>query len=235
MATDLVLNPLPTPPNTCIPGTADGIIGMMAQYLQIVQKSATQVLTSVNYGSTTPSVSNQDVPWIRLDSNGQPIGTFVFFNGKWIRSLDYPIGFIAMYNGLMSNFDGTGKGVQGTQADSWSICNGSNNTPDMQNRFPVGANAYSGGWITDVNPNNTGSTVGGHSAVTINRVHLPELTANFAASNNQGSSGSTFVRGGTKSGDDIVDNVTNGTNNPLVTLPPYLALAFIRFDPFVYN
>ncbi|MEJ2756366.1 MAG: hypothetical protein P8104_11205 [Gammaproteobacteria bacterium] len=51
-----------------------------------------------------------------------------------------PPGAIIMQSGGISgNYDNTGKGVSGTAYEGWAICNGQNNTPDLQDRFIVGA------------------------------------------------------------------------------------------------
>lgn len=50
-----------------------------------------------------------------------------------------PKGGIIMYDGDINNFDGTGKGKAGTPVEGWALCNGDNTTPDLRNRFIVGA------------------------------------------------------------------------------------------------
>ena len=47
-----------------------------------------------------------------------------------------PPGGIAMYYGdINSNFDPDGKGLKNTPYEGWQLCNGINNTPDLQDRF----------------------------------------------------------------------------------------------------
>ena len=47
-----------------------------------------------------------------------------------------PPGGIAMYYcDINSNFDPDGKGLKNTPYEGWQLCNGINNTPDLQDRF----------------------------------------------------------------------------------------------------
>jgi len=99
----------------------------------------------------------------------------------------------------------------------WQLCNGTNNTPDLRNRFIVGSgNSYS-----------TGS-VGGLSAVALTTSELPShqhgtgmgWQSNYGGS--QGCSGLLFAGGNT-----CVMSSSVGTNAAHENRPPYYALAFI--------
>lgn len=50
-----------------------------------------------------------------------------------------PAGGIIMYTGSIADFDSTGKGKTGTKVQGWALCNGQNDTPDLRDRFVVGA------------------------------------------------------------------------------------------------
>lgn len=50
-----------------------------------------------------------------------------------------PVGGIMMYTGSSSNFDKTGKGLSTSDVQGWAICNGKNSTPNLTDRFIVGA------------------------------------------------------------------------------------------------
>jgi hypothetical protein len=50
-----------------------------------------------------------------------------------------PAGGIIMYTGSIADFDKTGKGKIGTKVQGWALCNGKNSTPDLRDRFVVGA------------------------------------------------------------------------------------------------
>jgi hypothetical protein len=233
MATTLVLNPLTPPPGTCIPGNAADLLAFSAQYLQIVQRSATSTTTSVVIGSSTPDVSDQDKPWVRTTADGIPLGEYLFYNGKWVRTAPYPVGTIMNYNGPASAFDGTGKGIAGTATDAWFLCNGSNGAPDLRNRFVAGGASYTSGWITSVDSQNLNSQTGGRDRITIQNSNLPQLTADFAAATDTGNSTQAFVRGNKPDGGaHITDTITNGANDPIFPIPPFYALAFMMWNPY---
>lgn len=234
MPTTLVLNPLTPPTGTCIPGNAEALLAFTAQYLQIVQKSATGVTTTIAFGSSTPDISDQDKPWYRTTTAGIGLGIWVFYNGKWIRTGPFSVGDIINFNGPSSAFDSTGKGIQGTETDSWLIANGNNGTPDLRNRFVVGGQFYTSAWLTNVDNTSPNSIIGGRQFITINKGNLPELTASFGASNAAGTSTQAFVRGSTQSGAKIVEQITFGDNNVIYTVPPYYALGFKMWNPFIY-
>lgn len=50
-----------------------------------------------------------------------------------------PPGGIVMYSGDGANFDANGTGKVGTPYEGWQICNKFNNTPDLRDKFIVGA------------------------------------------------------------------------------------------------
>jgi len=51
-----------------------------------------------------------------------------------------PIGSVVAISGQIdTRFDASGKGLEGTETEGWAICNGQNRTPDLRNRFLVGA------------------------------------------------------------------------------------------------
>jgi len=53
-----------------------------------------------------------------------------------------PVGFIGMYSGSKAGlFDGLGKGIVGSKMEGWAICNGRHGTPDLRDRFVVGADS----------------------------------------------------------------------------------------------
>ena len=120
-------------------------------------------------------------------------------------------------------------GSTGSVPDGWALCNGSNGTPNLQDRFVVGAgsgyavDATGGSADAVVVDHNHGLSGGGASGSFITEVN----------SNREGrKSGSTFC----------VDNITTSSGNVSYTrptvnnegvsgtnanLPPYYALAYI--------
>ena len=137
-----------------------------------------------------------------------------------------PVGGIIMWSGSIVSIP-TG----------WALCNGANGTPNLQDRFVVGAGsgygvAGTGGSATAtlVSHSHTGTT-GGHSA---------DHTHNFSAILSTG--GNYVLDGGNDAIFNPGDSTTNGTSNnhshdfttstegasaANANLPPYYALAFI--------
>jgi hypothetical protein len=50
-----------------------------------------------------------------------------------------PIGAVIIYDGPLSNFDSSGKGLANTEVANWHICNGNGGTRDYRGIVPVGA------------------------------------------------------------------------------------------------
>jgi microcystin-dependent protein len=73
-----------------------------------------------------------------------------------------PPGGIIMYSGDLKGFDSNGTGLAGTMYQGWQICNKYNGTPDLRDRFIVGA----GGAYT------IGAT-GGAASVTLTKDQMP--------------------------------------------------------------
>lgn len=56
-----------------------------------------------------------------------------------------PPGGVLMQSGSLNNhYDSSGKGIRGTPYEGWAVCNGENGTPDLQDRFIVGAGRDAG-------------------------------------------------------------------------------------------
>jgi len=65
-----------------------------------------------------------------------------------------PIGAVIIYDGPLSNFDSSGKGLPNTEVANWRLCNGEGGTKDYRGIVPVGAiQGMGGGTLSDnVNP-----------------------------------------------------------------------------------
>lgn len=117
------------------------------------------------YDSLALTVRNPDLTPKTVNATGVihgvgicPAGTVIMFTGN---------------TGDPTRFDGSGKGVAGTQYEGWQVCNGSNGAPDLRDRFIVGAGS-------SYNLNDTGGAV----TVTLTEAQMP-------SHNHGGSSGST--------------------------------------------
>lgn len=118
--------------------------------------------------------------------------------------------------------------------EGWVLCNGSNNTPDLRNRFIIGAgNTYNvnstGGSAHTIVPTHThtasGATQGAHTHT------FPRGTDTTAFGNRAGNSGTnagsapaSSTNGAHSHTLSIEETGESGANK---NLPPYYALAFI--------
>ena len=137
-----------------------------------------------------------------------------------------PIGAIVMYSGSIA-----------TLPSGWAFCDGTNGTPDLLNRFIIGAAADSGG---QANTTVTGSTTkagGSADAVVVSHTHGVTDPGhrhgglyNTFTNDESGPYQVPTVSAGTKLTESATTGITvntfgeSGTNK---NLPPYYALAFI--------
>ena len=123
-----------------------------------------------------------------------------------IADLIVPIGSIIMWSGSIA-----------TIPSNWALCDGNNTTPDLRDRFVVGAGRqYS---VTNI---------GGLSAVTLTEAQMPAHNHSFTFNTLQygghaGSSQYYFVDTATSTG----TTSTKGSGTAHENRPPYYALAFI--------
>ena len=135
-----------------------------------------------------------------------------------------PSGVIVMWSGSVASIP-----------SGWYLCNGSNSTPDLRNRFIVGAGStYS-----------VAGTGGSADAITVSHTHTATVTDSGHAHGS--SAGSGFISNGGSEvlagGSDLnfarptttasattgisVSNSTTGSSGTNANLPPYYALAYI--------
>jgi hypothetical protein len=145
----------------------------------------------------------------------------------------FPSGGIIMWSGTIA-----------TIPSGWYLCNGSNGTPDLRNRFIIGAHSDTAGVAyTTVTGSNT-QTGGTKDAIVVSHTHTATVTdpghTHTISVNNQGN-----VNDSTSGGDNrpatgtstlttnsrvtgiTVANSTEGSSGTDQNLPPYYALAFI--------
>lgn len=236
MSEPIIVSPDTVPAGVCVPGTAQGIVNLVAQYLNVA--FAGDSFNTFNYGSSEPDPDNRDRPWFRTDASGYFIGWMGYFNGAWRRVAPYPIGSIVAYSGSDANFDGDGKGNAGTTVEGYQLCNGLNGSPDLRNRFIIMGNDYSGSaWTTDVEDSgNPGVTTGGLATVQLFRTHIPRMTDTLRTGNEAGA-GNRFLLGAKNDGStidvEIGTTASSGEAAPHPNMPPYYALAYIMYNPLV--
>lgn len=167
-------------------------------------------------------------------------GNVLTSNGTtWVSGTAFVTGMIMMWSGTIA-----------TIPSGWALCNGTSGTPDLRNRFIVGASVDSGGQsVTTITGGNT-KTGGSKDAITVSHTHTFSTTTSNAGShshlfywsgvsgsnpwpdvdNNSASSspasGSTSVAG---DHNHSVSGTTNstGSSGTDANLTPYYALAFI--------
>jgi hypothetical protein len=136
-------------------------------------------------GHDVPGVDDEDKAWIELDTSGRPLAVKTFYNGKWRRIYNGMLNEIRMFWGDPANtadWDSDGRGIVGGRYDGWQICNGKNGSPNLTDRFMVGAHmdnsaghvGYSGGWQTFVDGVGDLQT-GGAKDIFIQHKYLPSI------------------------------------------------------------
>ena len=145
----------------------------------------------------------------------------------------FPSGGIIMWSGTIA-----------TIPSGWYLCNGSNSTPDLRNRFIIGAfSDTTGVAYTTVTGANT-QTGGTKDAIVVSHTHTATVTdaghnhttsvQNQGAVNGSVSGGgslaiptTTAITSSTATTGITVANSTTGSSGTDQNLPPYYALAFI--------
>jgi hypothetical protein len=144
-----------------------------------------------------------------------------------------PIGGIIMYKGAIADLP-----------SGWSFCDGTNGTPDLRNKFIIGASADSGGQANTTVTGSTTKTGGTANAIVVSHTHTATVTdpghthvlspAIQSASGTDGNpnkvsggTGSTNITANGATTGITVTNSTEGSSGTNQNLPPYYALAFI--------
>jgi hypothetical protein len=137
-----------------------------------------------------------------------------------------PSGVIVMWSGTIA-----------TIPSGWYLCNGSNSTPDLRNKFIVGAYQDSSGTAyTTITGSNT-QTGGTKDAIVVSHTHTATVTdpghshtaTTLSGTNVNGNPGAQLGSGntGTATTGITVSNSTTGSSGTDQNLPPYYALAYI--------
>ena len=152
-----------------------------------------------------------------LVPKGTDTGNFLKDNGTWTAVVGIPSGVIAMWSGAISNIP-TG----------WVICDGTNSTPNLTDRFVIHADADSGG------TRNVDATGGSHTsgAHTLSSSEMPSHTHTYT--NRQGTTVVSIVHNAVATvttGTDTTGNTSGATgsggSHTHTATPKYYALAYI--------
>lgn len=173
-------------------------------------------------GQVSPSVLNAPVPLSKGGTNGTTAATARANLDVAQAVYSVPSGGIIMWSGSIASIP-----------SGWYLCNGSNSTPDLRDRFIVGAGATYG----------VGAAGGSTDAIVVSHTHTANVsdpghvhsyTNTGSRLINQGGNDLANVAtptgaantGGAGTGISVTNTATGGSGSG-ANMPPYYALAYI--------
>jgi hypothetical protein len=169
-------------------------------------------------------------PTASAGTNTTQVATTAFV--KTAVDASFTTGMIMMWSGTIA-----------TIPSGWVLCNGSNSTPDLRNKFIIGAHSDTTGVAYSTITGSNTQTGGTKDAIVVSHTHTATVTDSghthtLPITGQSGLSGSTgndlTTDGGTLSLSTnsattgiTVANSTEGSSGTNQNLPPYYALAFI--------
>jgi hypothetical protein len=208
----------------CPPSTINNAIReTMAQVKDLVDGSSGDSLT--NSGTLTSSGTLAVTGNFTVDGNSGTSGQYLTSAGSgvtptWTTPTAFVSGMIMLWSGS-----------SGTIPAGWLLCNGSSGTPDLRNRFVVGATSTyavgaTGGTKDAIVVSHT------HTATVTDPGHLHTVTYGDSSASDGFASESTNISSGTYSTNSAVTGVTvanstEGSSGTNQNLPPYYALCYI--------
>lgn len=195
--------------------------------------------------STTPGMDQTNLVWHKIDVDGRPIGTFHYYGGAWRREYSGRQDEIRYFMGDPAiHFESDGRGIVGGEWDGFALCNGNNGTPNLSDKFIVGAKMddlgvgypTNGPWKTNVSGAST--QTGGEKDITLTddttfqkAVDAIQMSNWQADGNSQNSGGGLWGLG---SGHTLLPaDDGNITPDAIQTLPPYYALAICKWISYL--
>lgn len=198
-----------------------------------VEFNALQTAVNSKANSISPALTGTPTaPTASSGTNTSQIATTEFVNTA-ITAGGAPSGLIAMWSGSIA-----------TIPAGWLLCNGTSGTPDLRNRFVVGAGstyavADTGGSADAIVVSHT------HTATVATTSLTGEISSQYANGSNHGGTTGVFSQsnyqvdgdgGESRAGRTIyfdgshthtVTNSSTGSSGTNANLPPYYALAYI--------
>lgn len=208
-----------------VTGTATLPAAATAGGATVATTSGTQTLTNKTLTSptvTSPTLSGGTINSTPIGSTTPAAGAFTGITVNGVTNAHVPTGVIVMWSGSIA-----------TIPTGWFLCDGGNGTPDLRDRFIVGAGssyavAATGGSKDAIVVSHT------HTATVSDPGHAHSYSALATSQPHPTGSGSTEARGSITgnttggSGTGIsVSNSTTGSSGTNANLPPYYALAYI--------
>jgi microcystin-dependent protein len=157
-------------------------------------------------------------PTASAGTNNTQIATTAF--ATTVAAAAFPVGGIIMWSGSVASIP-----------SGWALCNGSNGTPDLRNRFVVGAGST---YAVD-------ATGGSADAVVVSHTHTMNAAGDHVHSYTAASGSSLFVPAGSfyslttgatantaAAGSHTHTINSAGSSGTNANLPPYYALAYIQ-------
>ena len=213
----------------CPPSTINNAIReTMAQVKDLVDGSSGDSLT--NSGTLTSSGTLAVTGNFTVDGSSGTSGQFLTSVGSgatptWTTLTAFVSGMIMLWSGSEASIP-----------SGWVLCDGTNSTPNLQDRFVVGAgNNYA-----------VGATGGSENAVAVDHTHTATVTDpghrhGYSYTNNLGYSGgggnpntypnnilqTTFSTNNATTGISVTVNPLTGEDGANKNLPPYYALCYI--------
>jgi len=225
----------------CPPSTLNNMgRELMSQIKNLVDGSSGDSLT--NSGTLTSSGTLAVTGNFTVDGNSGTSGQFLTSTGSgatptWTTSTAFVSGMIMMWSGTIA-----------TIPSGWLLCNGASETPDLRNKFIIGANADDGG-AAKTNVTGSYTQTGGskdaiipyHNHTATSSVTDPGHFHNLSNTGGGGSSGGgnlsidsaiagTLTTASKTTGISVSTTVNyagSSGNTTNANLPPYYALAFI--------
>jgi hypothetical protein len=233
MPTPVIADPDAIPRTNPPPLTIQEALNTVATYTSY---SITQDSQLVVVGPNNPVTEDQSKVWLRTSPCGIPLG---WYRWNTCALAWYPVitglpGEIRMFCGDPTlYFDTTGLGITTAEWTGWALCNGSNGTPNMLDKFICSGQAVSGQFLAYFDNLNNGVTSGGNASLTIQLYNIPVLTS-FCPFHDGFQIGSpqqyAYPQGG---GADnytySIAAVGTGPQTPVSLLPPFIAQGYVMW------
>jgi len=199
--------------------------GTSGDTLPVLSGGTGQTTVALAINALLPTQTSNSGKYLTTDGSTASWGSVVTFTS----------GMILMWSGTIA-----------TIPSGWYLCNGSNGTPDLRNRFIIGAHSDTSSVAYSTVTGSNTQTGGTKDAIVVSHTHtatvtdaghshtLPNSTsaqAGFdnggASTTDAGSSRTPSMATNTATTGISVTNSTEGSSGTNQNLPPYYALAFI--------